>query len=87
MSKKEVFKLQDGWSSTQVKGCSATEYATFHLNRASYDTNGAIEIAQAQAKSGTKALGRLIGTLFDKGILEKDEVIMIAQGYIPSWGE
>ncbi len=87
MKSKEVFKLQDEWSSSQVKGCTATEYVTFHLNRSSYDTNGAIEIAQAQAESVTKALGRLIGTLFDKDILTKEEVIMIAQGYIPKWGD
>jgi hypothetical protein len=59
---------------------SLAEYVETCLNRDDYDKR-ALEAAADTASNNSKAIGKLLDTLADKGILFPEEVVNIIEGW------
>jgi hypothetical protein len=55
-------------------------YFRYVLDGADYE-GGSVEWAQSTASNTASALGRLVETLYEKGILTKHQVMLIADDY------
>ena len=60
---------------------SLEEYAECRLDGDDYGT-GAIEAAADTAANNSKAIGRLLGLLVDKGLIAPKEAAVVVEGYI-----
>ena len=62
---------------------SLMEYAELKLDGDDYG-KGRLEAAEDTARNNSKAIGRLLDLMADKGIVSANEVVIIIEGFISS---